>query len=302
MEASSTPTPEDGQAAPPVCYRHPGRETHVRCTRCDRYICPDCMRSAAVGFQCPECVNEGNREVRHAQTAFGATIRQNFVPWVTYTLIALNVLVYIAEIAGGDEFVYRFADWGGVREYAGGFQIVDPSDGIVNGEWYRMITGAFLHAQPGEGISVLHILFNMYMLWMLGRVVEQGLGHLRFVVLYVVAALGGSVVPYIVSPEVFTYGASGAIFGLIGAYYLMTRRVGRPDTQFLVTGLVWLVISAGFASWEGHLGGLLAGSAVAYAYAYTPQQHRKVLHIAGPALVLVAIVVATMAKTAALTP
>jgi membrane associated rhomboid family serine protease len=298
MEAGETRPDEQ---ATTTCYRHPDRETHVRCTRCDRYICPECMREASVGFHCPECVSGGNQEVRHARTAFGAAIRPNFTPWVTYSLIALNVLMYVGEIAWGDSFVRRFADWGGVNTYTDGSHALDPADGVANGEWYRMVTGAFVHAQPGESIGILPILLNMWMLWMLGRVIEQGLGHARFTALYLTAALGGSVLAYVIAPEVYTYGASGAIFGLIAAYYLMTRRVGRPDTPFLVQALVWLVISAGFASWQGHLGGLVAGGAVAWVFAYTPQHHRRLLHVAGPVAVLVVLAIAAVVKTAALT-
>ncbi|WP_419994096.1 rhomboid family intramembrane serine protease [Streptomyces boninensis] len=311
MEATPPPNEQNDQAAstPTTCYRHPDREAHVRCTRCDRYICPDCMREAAVGFQCPECVSEGNREVRQARTAFGGTLRQNFVPVVTYTLIGLNVLAYIAQAALGDEFTNRFDNFGrgwiasngGALYEDQGYPIpgTDPA-GIAHGEWWRLITSAFLHQPPTSGIGPLHLLMNMYMLWMLGRVVEQGLGRSRYLALYLISAIGGSVLGYVISPYQPALGASGAIFGLIGAYYLMTRRLGRPDTQFLVIGLIWLVISAGFTSWEGHLGGLLAGGATAFVFAYTPQHHRKVLHIAGPAVVLVVLVVATVIKTASL--
>jgi membrane associated rhomboid family serine protease len=297
MEAGETMPDEQ---ATTTCYRHPDRETHIRCSRCDRHICPDCMREAAVGFHCPECVAGGNQEVRQARTAFGARIRQDFVPWVTYSLIAVNVLMYVAELALGDSFVHRFATWGGVNRYTDGFEALAPSGGIANGEWYRLVTGAFLHAQPDGGTGILHILLNMWMLWMLGRVVEQGLGHARYTALYLTSAVGGSVLAYVFAPDTNTVGASGAIFGLIAGYYLMTRRIGRPDTPFLVQALIWLVISAGFASWQGHLGGLLAGGAVAYVFAYTPQQHRRLLHIAGPIAVLVILGVTAGVNTAAL--
>ncbi|NGN68799.1 rhomboid family intramembrane serine protease [Streptomyces sp. A7024] len=305
MEA--TPN-EQAASTPTTCYRHPDRETHVRCTRCDRYICPDCMREAAVGFQCPECVNEGNREVRQARTAFGGTLRQNFVPVVTYTLIALNVLAYIAQATLGDEFTNRFDNLGrGLMAPNGdlyndtGMPIPGLEQvGVAYGEWWRLLTSAFLHQPPTSGIGPLHLLMNMYMLWMLGRVVEQGLGRSRYLALYLISAIGGSVLGYVISPDQPALGASGAIFGLIGAYYLMTRRLGRPDTQFLITGLLWLVISAGFTSWEGHLGGLLAGGATAFVFAYTPQHHRKILHIAGPAVVLVVLIATTLIKTSTL--
>ncbi|MQY16372.1 Rhomboid protease GlpG [Streptomyces sp. RB5] len=301
MEASSTPTPEDGRAAPPECYRHPGRETHVRCTRCERYICPDCMREAAVGFQCPECVNEGNKGVRHARTVFGATIRRDFTPVVTYALIGLTVLGYVLEIIGGDDFVRRFYEWGGVVETTGGGTYTFPDTAVSGGEWYRLITYAFLHQQPTHGAGVLHILMNMYLVWQLGPVIEEGLGRVRYLALYLLSAFGGGVLAYVISPESAVVGASGAVFGLMACYFLMTRRNGRPDTPILMACLIWLVISANYTSWEGHLGGLLAGGAVAYAYAYAPQKHRAVLHVAACAGVFVVLAALTAVKTAALT-
>ncbi|MFC7216649.1 rhomboid family intramembrane serine protease [Streptomyces polyrhachis] len=301
MEASSTPTPGDGQAEASVCYRHPGVETHVRCTRCERRICPDCMRDAAVGYQCPECVSEGNKGVRHARTAFGGTIRRDFTPVVTYTLIALNVLLYGMELLGGDEFVGRFSVWGGAIEMSGGALYVYPDAGIAGGEWYRLLTGAFLHQLPGNGVGPGHLLMNMLLLWALGPEVEKELGRARYLALYLISALGGSVLAYVISPDQAAVGASGALFGLIAAFYLLTRRLGRPETSILLITLVWLVVSVGFTSWQGHLGGLLAGGATAWFFAYAPQKHRTWLHIAGPALVLVLLVAATVVRTASLT-
>src|SRR3954462_9502252 len=134
----STDSPQQAPAPEAsMCYRHPDRETYVRCTRCDRPICPDCMRVASVGHQCPECVREGSRTVREARTVFGGQVRAR--PVVTLTLIALNVLAYVGELMS-KSFVARFEMVGGMTTHG---EI--PGFGVVDGEWYRLITAAFLH-------------------------------------------------------------------------------------------------------------------------------------------------------------
>ncbi|GAA3813396.1 rhomboid family intramembrane serine protease [Streptomyces phyllanthi] len=281
-----------------TCYRHPKVESRVRCTRCDRYICPDCMREAAVGHQCVECVREGARSVRQARTAFGGRITT--APVVTYVLIALNVLVYLGELVS-PEIVDRFSVLGAVlRGPDGGhyvWQDAYPSGfepaGVVNGEWYRLLTGAFLHMPPTQGtFGILHIVMNMVALWNVGRVVEAQLGRSRYLALYLLSALGGSVLVLLLAPETSTVGASGAIFGVSAAYYVLARRLGadlRAVNQFMAGLLLWLVLSAAFTSWQGHLGGLLTGSAVALAFAYAPRGGRRALVQAAVCLALLAL-------------
>lgn len=287
MESESTVT---------TCYRHPKVESHVRCTRCDRYICPDCMREAAVGHQCPECVQEGARSVRQARTAFGGRITA--APTVTYVLIALNVLAYLAEMVR-PSVVDRFDMLG----------TVPPGylpEGVAHGEWYRLLTGAFLHLPPTGGtFGILHIVMNMVSLWNIGRVVEMQLGRVRYLALYLLSALGGSVLVLLIAPTTPTLGASGAIFGLGAAYYVMARRLGADMdavNRFMAGLLLWLVISAWVTSWQGHLGGLLAGGLVTLAYAYAPRDSRRTLVQAGACLALLALlVILAMAKVAELT-
>ncbi|MGP4083608.1 rhomboid family intramembrane serine protease [Streptomyces sp. KR55] len=298
------------ESAVTTCYRHPKVECHVRCTRCDRYICPDCMREAAVGHHCPECVKEGARSVRQARTAFGGRITA--VPLVTYVLIALNVLAYVAALvlpAIVDRFGMLGAGlvgpdgvhyvWQGV--YLGGFE----AEGVVDGEWYRLLTGAFLHSPPTEGtFGILHIVMNMAALWNLGRTVEHQLGRVRYLALYLLSALGGSVLVLLLAPDVRTVGASGAIFGLGAAYYVMSRRLGydmNAVNRFMAALLLWLVISAGFTSWEGHLGGLLAGGLVTLAFAYAPRERRSLIQAGACVALLVLLVVLTVGKVTALT-
>ncbi|TQJ87435.1 rhomboid family intramembrane serine protease [Streptomyces sp. SLBN-31] len=287
MESESTVT---------TCYRHPRVESHVRCTRCDRYICPDCMREAAVGHQCPECVREGARSVRQARTAFGG--RVTAAPTVTYVLIALNVLAYLGEMVR-PSIVDRF-------DMLGTVPVGYLPEGVAHGEWYRLLTGAFLHLPPTDGtFGILHIVMNMVSLWNIGRVVEMQLGRVRYLALYLLSALGGSVLVLLIAPTTPTLGASGAIFGLGAAYYVMARRLGadmNAVNRFMAGLLLWLVISAWITSWQGHLGGLLAGGLVTLAYAYAPRDSRRTLVQVGACLALLALlVILAMAKVAELT-
>ncbi|MFJ4789191.1 rhomboid family intramembrane serine protease [Streptomyces sp. NPDC088794] len=301
----------DSESAVTTCYRHPKVESHVRCTRCERHICPDCMREAAVGHQCVECVREGARSVREPRTAFGGRI--STVPLVTYVLIALNVLAYVAEVAR-PAVVDRFEMLGrGLVGPDGGhyvWQAVYPgtfhAEGVVDGEWYRLLTGAFLHLPPtGGSFGILHIVMNMVSLWNIGRVVEAQLGRVRYLALYLLSALGGSVLVLLIAPDTPTLGASGAIFGLGAAYYVMARRLGADMAsvnRFMAGLLLWLLISAGLTSWQGHLGGLLAGSLVTVAFAYAPRDRRRPFVQAGACVALLTLlVVLSLARVAELT-
>ncbi|CAL2061387.1 MULTISPECIES: rhomboid family intramembrane serine protease [Streptomyces] len=284
------------ESAVTTCFRHPQVESYVRCTRCDRFICPSCMREASVGHQCVDCVKEGARSIRQARTVFGGRIAA--VPLVTYVLVGLNVVAYLVELAR-PSFEYRFAMLGTTPA---GY----VPEGVAHGDWYRLLTGAFLHLTPGEGtFGITHILFNMVALWNIGRVVETQLGRVRYLALYLLSALGGSVLELLLIPESYTVGASGAIFGLGAAYWVMGRRLGhdmREVNRYMAGLLLWLVISAGLTSWQGHLGGLLAGAVVTLAYAYAPRAQRRALVQAGVCVALLALLVAlAWLKAASLT-
>ncbi|GGY92002.1 rhomboid family intramembrane serine protease [Streptomyces nitrosporeus] len=303
----------EAEAAATRCYRHPSYETYVRCTRCDRYICPDCMREAAVGHHCVECVKEGQRSVRQARSLFGGAVPRAAAPVVTYTLMLLNVLAYVVEIVRPD-VVDRFGVLGAalVDRVNGDYYAYESGvfpgfelTGVADGEWYRLLTGAFLHLPPGASFGVMHLVFNMFALWNLGRVVEGQLGRARYLALYLFAAVGGSVLVYLVSPLDTAVGASGAIFGLAASFYVINRRLGRdmgPVNRFLAGFLLWMVISAAFTSWEGHLGGLLAGGLVTYGLAYAPAKLRtSAAQLAGGAVLVVLLAVVVLVRTAALT-
>jgi len=295
-----------------TCYRHPKVECRVRCVRCDRYICPDCMREASVGHQCPACVREGARSVRPARTIVGG--RVSGTPVVTYALIALNVLAYLVQLVFPgfqDRFEMvgaRLVDPDGVAYvYEGAYFGYFHSEGLVAGEWERLITGGFLHLLPTQGtFGLAHIVMNMLALWHLGRMLETQLGRARFVALYLLAILGGSVAELLLAePSAAFVGASGGLFGLGAAHYVMARRLGgdmaavNRSTALL---LVWLLVSAGLTSWQGHLGGFLAGGAVTAAFAFVPPGPRRApVQAAACAGLLALLLLLTYGKVSQLT-
>ena len=299
----------------PVCFRHPSRETYVRCSRCDRSICPDCMNEAPVGFQCPECVAEGRRSVRPALTAFGGS-GAGRAGHVTKILIGLNVLAALigAAIAGlptliGNGLFTGITKWqlltgvlgpsiteaGQGQYYVGAFpDLGNVFTGIDDGGFYRLITAMFVH------YGILHLAMNMYALWFLGRQLESVLGPARFLGLYLLAGLGGNVAAYLVSDITgdggATAGASTAIFGLFAAFFVVLRRLGRDTSQvvsLLVINLVLTFLLPG-VSWAGHIGGLITGALVAFALAYAPQPRRTLIQVAGSAAVLVVLAALTL--------
>jgi membrane associated rhomboid family serine protease len=293
----------------PVCYRHPGRETYVRCSRCDRSICPECMRDASVGHQCPECVEEGRRSVRPARTVFGGGVagRQGYV---TKALIALNVLMMLLSIAsdrGGDSAAggsgfgglmggsTPLTEWGAVLGYA--YFPDGVLHGVAEGEYYRLVTAMFLH------YGVLHLALNMWALWVLGRTLEATLGPLRFLALYLIAGFGGNVAAYLFSAQnAATAGASTAIFGLFAAVFVIMRRLGRDTSAvvpILAINLVFTFAVPGI-SIAGHLGGLVAGAVMALVLAYAPRSRRSLFQSAGGAVLLVLLLGLVLVRTASL--
>lgn len=285
MAVPPGPSTEPGVSAP-TCFRHPDRETYVSCVRCGRPACPDCLRSAAVGQQCVECVRNANRGYRRGAGQFGGGIATG-KPVATYTLVALCVVAYIAELIYG-----KTIDYGAMVGRA-----FDPtlreSVGVASGDWYRLLTSAFLHELPGSGFGLLHIGFNMWALIVVGPPLERTLGRVRFVAVYLLSALGGSVLFYfLASVNEPAIGASGAIFGLFGAWFVLARRL-RLDARMIV-GLIAINLLISFTvrgiAWEAHVGGLIAGAALTAAYAYTPRANRTLIQV-GATLALIALLV-----------
>jgi membrane associated rhomboid family serine protease len=249
------------------CYRHPDRETGLACSECGRPICADCATFAPVGIRCPD--HAGTRRgptsrvkpptVRRAQ---GVALGTNRAP-VTYTLIALNVLIYL----------YGATQFGGLNSPGSG--IVLPGSlyrrwvlfgpWVPHGGWYRLVSSMFLHE------NLLHIGFNMYVLWAIGRIVEQYLGTARYIGLYFVAGLAGSAGALLVLPTTPVLGASGAIFGILGAMMVLEWQItGSLAGQ--AAALVAINLGLSFVipgiSWGSHVGGLIGGILVMFAYGH----------------------------------
>lgn len=255
----------------PICPRHPERPSYVRCQRCGRPACPECQRSAAVGVQCVDCVAETNSQRRQPRTVVGSRITSGR-PLVTYVVIALCVAVY-----GGQYLIPGLTDR---LLYAGLYTGSEP---------WRMVTSLFLHSTG----FIMHIAFNMYALYILGRVLEPALGHVKFAVLYLVAGVGGSVGVLLLSqPNVAVVGASGAVFGLFGAFLVVTKAHGGNLVPVLVVIGINLVI--GFLpganiAWQAHVGGLVTGGALAAVLVLAPRGRNRSLVQWGGIVAVVAV-------------
>lgn len=232
-----------------TCYRHPNRETAVSCSSCGRPICPECMTPTPVGMRCPECMNQRTRVVRNP-TGTPSALSIGGYP-ATVVLIAINVVVYLIEIAHGGGGVS--VGTGTIYEMGGLF---GPAV-AEGGDWWRTITSGFVHITP------LHIAFNMYLLFILGRLLEPSIGTLRFVFLYFTSLLAGSFFALWFSPDALSAGASGAIFGVLGATFVIARgrRLDSIAGQIGILILINLVFtfSVGSISVGAHVGGLVAG-------------------------------------------
>src|SRR5271166_1908724 len=255
----------------PTCFRHPSRKTFVTCTRCNRYICGECMRVAAVGHQCVECVEAGAKTIRQPVTQFGGREQPSGIPVVTIALIAVNVLAFVLEMAlpGLEK---DLALW---------------PPGVADGQWYRLFTSAFMHYGP------THLLLNIWALYVVGPPLEMLLGRLRFAALYALSGLGGSVLVYLLTLNVPTAGASGALFGLFGAAFVVAKRLNlnvQWVADVIVINLVFTfvapLVSKQLISWQGHVGGLVTGGLVAAVYVYAPRERRNVIQSAVTVLVL----------------
>lgn len=279
-------TPE----AEPVCPRHPDRVSYVRCQRCGRPTCPQCQRPAAVGVQCVDCVREQARGDRVGRTVFGGRVREG-QPVATLSLIGVSVAVFVLQLLPGLDVTARFAF----------------APGVAQDQPWRFVTAAFLHSTS----FLPHIAFNMFVLYQVGPYLEQRLGRVRFLALYLVSAFGGSV-GYLaladpLSPQSWygaVVGASGAVFGLFGALVVVQRRLGQESQGlYLLIGLNFVL---GFVvanvAWQAHLGGLLTGAAVGAVLAAPARRRRDVVQVGGTAAVVVLLVLIAVWKLATSVP
>ena len=256
--------PADTRAT--YCYRHPDRQSYVLCQRCGRTICPECQTPAPVGVICPECMREQRAEAPRTKPQVITRMTGRGAPVVTYAIIGLCVLVFILQSLPGIGNTVTSAIW-----YAGAYSYPQ------NFEPWRMLTSVFAHG------SILHIALNMYTFWIFGTLLEPLLGRARFLALFLLSGFAGSVGVLILAPPTTpVLGASGAIFGLLGAFLVIQRRLGGNATQLLILVGINLVIGfiPGFnVAWQAHVGGLIAGALIGLIYVETRSPARRNLQI-----------------------
>lgn len=291
----STPAPQS-EVDSEFCYRHPERQSFIHCQRCGRTICPQCQTQAPVGVQCPECVREGRAQLAASRPGLlTRLIGSGSTPIVTYALIGLCVLIYVAQWVSGGALTNAW--------------VLDPS--LIASQPWRLITSAFLHSTD----FIPHLLLNMYALFIFGPPLERFLGRLRFLALYLVGALGGSlgvVLLYqlaiasgnasstwlggLLQPSA-ALGASGAVFALMGALLVLRNAMGLQLAQILIVvgiNLVFGFVARGIA-WEDHLIGLATGAAVAGVYLATRRREQRVRQVISVGAITAAIGIVLLA-------
>ncbi|GAB2865467.1 rhomboid family intramembrane serine protease [Streptomyces deserti] len=294
MDDQAAGSPQDAHSVP-CCYRHPDRETGIRCTRCERPICPECMVNASVGFQCPDCVRSGSG-TGHApgasrpRTIAGGTIAAD-PHLITKILLGINLAVFIAGRAWPSllDHLVLVGAWPPAPFVA--------TEGVAGGEWYRLVTSMFAHE------AIWHIAFNMLSLWWLGGPLEEALGRVRYLTLYLVSGLAGSALTYLLAaPSTASLGASGAIFGLFGAIGVLMRRRNYDMRPIIALLVINLIITFGWSNiaWQAHIGGLVAGVVTGYAMVHAPRERRALIQYGTCAVVLAVVVLITLLRTAEL--
>ena len=286
-----------------TCYRHPDQQAGVICQRCDRPICPQCMHQASVGFHCPECTKKGAQKVYQG---VGSLYQR---PIVTEVLMGLNVAVFVIGLltvlgdAGdylGGGITQFHLNWASAP-YISGNQFF-LTGGVGHGEPYRLITSGFVH------FGIIHLAVNMYSLWILGRAAEQYAGRLAFGMIYATSLLAGSFGSLLLEPNALAAGASGAIFGLMGAMFLAFRAQGIPIARSPLMNVLILNLIITFAvpgiSKGAHLGGLVGGAIAGWLFfdlARRPGLDKRIPYALCSAL-MVALVVGAIVYASSYTP
>ncbi|MEV4728481.1 rhomboid family intramembrane serine protease [Saccharopolyspora sp. NPDC049426] len=282
----TTPGPDGAPPQLPTCARHPDRPTGLRCTRCERPACPECLRDASVGQQCVDCVREGGATVRRPVTVAGARLRDK--PILVPLLIAANVAAYVltAVQAGNFGANYRsalFVD----------YSLIPLT--VAGGQWWRLVTSGFLH------IGVVHLVMNMLALWVIGRDLELLLGRARFAAVYGLSLIGGSTAVFLLGgAEAPVAGASGAVYGLMGGIAVAALRLNvslRPVITVIALNIVASVLIPGI-SLLGHIGGLILGAASTAALVYAPRERRTLVQAGALVGLLVVLVVVLFVRDA----
>jgi membrane associated rhomboid family serine protease len=279
----------------PACARHPDRPTGLRCVRCDRPACPDCLREASVGYQCVDCVAEGNKSVRPARNTGGARTRSGTRSLVVVpALIGINVLVFaLTAFQAGSITDNQRSDL-----FVQGTLIPGT---VAAGEFWRLLTSGFLHFGNYGGYGPVHLVFNMFALWVIGRDLEVALGRARFLVVYLLALLGGSTAVMLFGdPMGSVAGASGAIYGLFGGIAVVVFRAKlNPAPVLTLLGInIFLSVALPGISLLGHLGGLVIGALATAALVYAPRQNLvrfQTIACAAIVVLLVALLVTSAA-------
>jgi membrane associated rhomboid family serine protease len=262
------------------------------------------MRSASVGFQCPDCVRQGNASVRTPTAAYGGRVHEQ--PVVTYTVMALCGAFFLLTAGTGagfsgtlSELFQKLALTPSHHVIAGPGGVPELADGVAQGQYYRLLTSMFLH------FGVVHLALNMWVLWLVGPALERALGRLRFAALYLLSGLGGSALSYALGPQSeIAAGASGAVFGLFAAFWVVQRHRGGDVSSIGVTILLNLGFSFAVPNidWRGHVGGLVTGALVTAALVYAPAgRQRALLQALGTGVVALLVVAVVAARTVQLT-
>lgn len=265
------------------CYRHPDRQSFVLCQRCGRTICPECQTPAAVGVHCPECVREQRAAFSANRRSSGAPSRLTVAgrrfamldQKATVVLVGLSVVVWLLDQVTGGRLISN------ALLYAPPYLPTQP---------WRLVTSLFVHG------SIFHIAFNMWALWVFGRMLENMLGTWRFLALYFISGVAGGLAVTWLAPYTAVIGASGAIFGLFAAFFVLQRSLGNNAVQLLV--IMGLNLAIGFIpgvgiAWQAHLGGIVAGFVVGFVFTRTRNIRQRGLQITLLSVVAVAVVVLT---------
>lgn len=268
------------EASGNFCYRHPDRQSFTLCQRCGRTVCPSCQTQAAVGVHCPECIKEARAHgPKRKPILVRASRASSGKPVVTYTLIALTVAIFLLQLIPGSAVTQALVYY--------------PP--LTASEPWRMVTSAFLHSPS----SIFHVGFNMFTLFIFGRALELPLGRSRFLALYLISAFGGSVAVLFLAPASVVLGASGAVFGIVAAFFVIQRRMGFKNRALIIVLGINLV--AGFIpglniSWEAHVGGLVTGALLALVFLRNRNKKSTIPEGALVALVAAGLIVLTLVR------
>jgi membrane associated rhomboid family serine protease len=271
------------ETAANFCYRHPGRQSFILCQRCGRTICPECQTQAAVGVVCPDCMKQQRQSAPRTKPVLLTRLTGSGSPTVTYSIIGITVAVFLLQLVPGLGITDRLL-YAGAYSYPGSF------------EPWRLLTSVFVHSTG----FFFHVLLNMYTLWIFGQILESMLGRGRFLALYLLSGLAGSLgVLFLAHPLVPVVGASGAIFGLMGAFLVIQRRLGGNSTQLLI--LVGINLVIGFLpgtniAWQAHVGGLIGGALIGLIFVQTRRRDAQALQTGLIVLLAVVLVALSFVK------